>query len=201
MRAIPPGAEAKSAASGSVGFGVDVRPAWLVFGKDVAVVDYLCREFQDARDLVEEAGAGDEPFPACGPGRAPAVLSGLEQAMEVALGGSGRCLAGAVDPQENGFLRQGGGPDLVPEALDDVTVAAADFHQRPAGVGLERIPQVMRQRVDVDPAVVAGLRCFGLFLGALVFLDPRGLVVCAAVKLGEVATKLVDATSSWSAIA
>ena len=49
----------------------------------------------------------------------------------------------------------------------------------------------MREGVDVDPGVVAGLGGFGLFLRELVLDDPGGLVVRAAFQL----RKVTDVTS------
>ena len=74
--------------------------------------------------------------------------------MKGCLGGRRRVAVGPVDPQQDGFFRERGRPGLAPEPHDDVAVAAPDFEQRPARRLVVRVPDVVRQRVNIDADLV-----------------------------------------------
>lgn len=162
------------------------QPSLSVLVKDVSVVHDHYWKFQHPGNLVEEPRAGYESLPARGSGHFAVVVRRGEQPVEVCLGECSACFVGSVDAQQDGLLRERRGPGLAAEPLDDVTIASPDVHQSPAAVWLEGVPQIARERVDINAGVVAGLGRLSLMLGSPDFHDLGCLIVGPALQLARV---------------
>ena len=153
---------------------------------EFALVDSVDVEAERSGDLVEELGVGEEPLSAGAPADGAAVVGGVQEAMEGGLGGCRGVSAGPVDPQQDGFFGERSGPGLVAEPDDDVTVAVADLEQSPACGLVVRVPDVVRQGVDIDADLIAGFGLLSLLAGLLCLLVQAGRVTGAPLEFVQV---------------
>lgn len=141
--------------------------------RGVQIVDDLHLEAERVGDPVEELGRGREPLAAASLGAAAGVVCVPEPGMEPLLR-VGRCLDG-VDAQQDRILGQRGEASLRAGPIESVDGAVPDLEERPPGARVERMPQVMGQRVDVD---AGGARLLGVLAGrsgALGLLGPEAV--------------------------
>src|SRR5580692_4663948 len=139
-------------------------------------------ETKGAGDLVEKAGAGEEPLSSGASAEAATVIGGVQEAVKGRFGGGRRGAISPVDPQQYGFFRKRGRSGLAAESRNNVAVAVADFEQCPARGLVVRMADVVRQGVHVDADLVACLGLLGLFGCPLCFLVQAGGVVGAALE-------------------
>jgi hypothetical protein len=143
----------------------------------LALVDDVDAKAEGSGDFVEEPGVGEEPLSAGALADRAAVVGGIQKSVENCLGGCRRVSIGLVDPEQDWFFGKRGRPGLAAEPHDDVTVAAAHFEQRAARGLVVGVPDVVRQGVDVDADLVAGLGLLSLLAGPLYFFVQAGGII------------------------